>query len=394
MMRLPFAVTAVIGLTIFGQGLALAQTGPSAGTITSHQMVRMDQARFDEWRVRWQKNILDEARNRYCDKELGEETGWLMAPLLNGFCYGYMATADPQWVDRLVDWTDSWIKRAVIEPDGYPGWPKLGAAGTDVDKLNSYNADSLLGDAMVLRPVALMSHQILKTPALKAKYGAKAAAYIQLSERIFEKWDQRGAWRDTDGGGNITIVLPYGIDPTTGKWTAGYAKRHAPDSGFSHPNNKANLVAQWLLAMFDATQKPVYKARAEKWFKVMKSRMKVKDDDTVAIWNYWQPAGTWDFKPDGTTKHWVGIHPNGGYYQIDVDSIVAAYEHGLIFDKIDLGHLLATAKAEQRNWQALVPYDDAIAKTFENSLKPASWGGLQAVPWYLALQVKLAEEKP
>lgn len=378
-------------LAIFGPGSSVAQTLTSDSAKANHQMVKMDQAKVIDWRTRWEKNIRGDSRNRYCDKEMGEETGWLMAPFLNGFYYGYMATKDPQWVDALVDWTDSWIKREVIEPDGFPGWPKPGAAGTDVDKLNDYNADSLLGDAMVLRPVVLMSSEILKNPALKEKYGARAAAYMQLSERIFQKWDQRGAWRDTEGGGMITIVSPYGIDPNTGKWTTGYERRNAPDIGFSHPNNKANLVAQWMLAMFDATQKPVYKERARNWFKLMKSRMKLKQDGTFEIWNYWQPAGTWDYKPDGSTKHWVGVHPNGGYYEIDADGIVAAYEHGLVFDEKDIAYLIATAKAEKREWSALAPYDDEIQTAFENGLKPESWGGLAAVPWYLSLQARPAK---
>jgi len=391
MNRIPLACAVFLSLAIFGQGFSLAQTRPSDAPTTRHVMLAMSPAKLTEWQTVWEKSIKNEARNRYCDKELGEETGWLMSPLMNGFYYGYMSTKDTQWIDMLVDWTDSWIKRETIEPDGYPGWPKLGAAGTDVDKLNDFNADSLLGDAMVLRPVVMMSDRILKTPALKEKYGDKATGYIQLAETIFEKWDKRGAWRDTEGGGNITIVLPYGIDPATGKWTAGYDKRNSPDIGFSHPNNKANLVAQWLLAMSDATQKPIYKTRAEKWFKLMKSRMKLKADGTYEIWNYWQPAGPWDLQPDGSTKHWVGVHPNGGYYEIDAGGIVAAYEHGLIFDRTDLAHLIATAKAEKRYWTALATYDDDIQKDFETTTKPDGWGGLTDVPWYLSLQVALSQ---
>ena len=89
----------------------------------------------------------------------------------------------------------------------------------------------------------------------------------------------------------ISVVLPYGIDAKTGKWTDGYETRNDPGHGFSHPDNKANHVARWLLAMSDATGKAVYKERAEKWFRLMKSRMKLKADGTYEIWNYWEPAG-------------------------------------------------------------------------------------------------------
>ena len=69
--------------------------------------------------------------------------------------------------------------------------------------------------------------------------------------------------------------------------------------------------------MWDVTGKPEYKDHAERWFKVQKSRMTPKSDGTYEIWNYWQPAGPWDYKPDGSPKHWIGVHPNGGYYRLD-----------------------------------------------------------------------------
>jgi hypothetical protein len=77
----------------------------------------------------------------------------------------------------------------------------------------------------------------------------------------------------------------------------------------------------------------------------MKSRMTRKDDGTYEIWNYWQPAGPWDYKDDGAPKLWIGVHPTGGYYQGDVRAIAEAYEHGLVFTKADIAALAATAKS-------------------------------------------------
>jgi hypothetical protein len=352
-------------------------------------LTRMDDAKFKVWETRWDKDLTDESHNRACDKEWGEEIGWLMAPILNGCYYGYLATGDTKWIDVLIDWTDSLNKRAVMEPDGYPGWPKVGAAGTDVDQLNSYDADSLLGEAMVFRLVVLLSKKILDTPELKSKYGDKAASYLKLAETIYEKWDKRNAWRETDGDGLISVVMPFGLD-TTGKWTSGYETRTAPGNAFSHPDNKANAVASWLLAMYDVTGKQVYRDQAEKWFRLMKSRMSLsKDSATYEIWNYWQPAGPWDYKPDGSTKHWVGVHPNAGYYNVDTECIVNAYEHGVIFRREDINRLVVTALADKRYWPALAPYNPVIQQQFEASMKPDGWGALGLVPWYLSLQEKL-----
>ena len=369
------AASILCGLAI-AQHAAFGQDSLRDAANKSLQMNKMDCTKVADWEARWEKNILGEVRNRYCEKEMGEEIGWLMSPLLNGFYYGYMATGNAKWVGLLVNCTDAWIGRAVTEPDGYLGWPKVGAAGTAVDGLNDFYADSLLGEAMALRPVVRMSKQILISPRLKELYGAKAESYIGLSEKIFEKWNRRGGWRNSKAGGMTSVVLPFGIDQNASTWTNGYNSGNVSTNGFSHPNNKANLVAIWLLAMFDATQQPIYKERAEKWFRLMKSRMTLKDDSTYKIWNYWQPAGAWDYNGFGLPKHWIGVHPKDGYYDIDVEAIVAAFEHGIVFDEDDINHLIATALVEKRYWTALVPYSEEVRQNFENTINPESWDEL------------------
>ena len=57
----------------------------------------------------------------------------------------------------------------------------------------------------------------------------------------------RGCWREIKGGG-VWVVPAFGIDQQTGKWTDGYARRET--EGFTHPDNKQNLIARWLLAMY------------------------------------------------------------------------------------------------------------------------------------------------
>ena len=381
MSQFRIVITAVASVIAISLSASIVYSQPA-----EHHVLRMDQARRDDWQSRWEQYLLKSARNRYAQKEMGEEVGWLIAPFLAGFYNGYLATGNTKWADMLMEWADSWIVRAVTEPDGYRGWPKVGASGTSVDDLDRLNADSLLGEAMALRPIVGMSKEIINTPVLKEKYGAKANSYIELSDEVFRKWDSRGAWRHTDNGGIITIVVPFGIDQHTRTWTSGYETRDARGLGFSHQNNKANIVASWLLDMFDATRNRNYKERAEKWFWLMKSRMVLTSSNTYRIWNYWQPAGAWDYRASGLPKHWIGVHPNPAYYDIDAEAIVAAYKHGIVFTKDELGHLLATSLSEKRYWTALLPYDVESQRRFQANHKPDSWGGLVATPWYLALQ--------
>ena len=63
-------------------------------------------------------------RTAIATRKWARRSAGLSAPFLNGFYYGYMATGDREWVDRLIDWGDSVVKRGVKEPDGYIGWPK------------------------------------------------------------------------------------------------------------------------------------------------------------------------------------------------------------------------------------------------------------------------------
>ncbi len=342
--------------------LCQAQTEPKPAMT----LVKMDEAKQKEWLARWDKNVSGEARGyRTCDRAMGEDIAWSMTPVMEGFYYGYMATHNIKYVDMMVDWTDSLIKRAVKEPDGCLGWPGVGASGTWVDHMDDYNTDSMLSDAMVFRPVVLMAGEMTTNPALKEKYGAKGESYLKLAEQLYEKWVKRGGWRETKDGGLISVVMPYGLDPANKKWVD-FDTRNDPGHGASHPNNKANEVARWMLAMWDVTGKPEYKEHAERWFKVMKSRMTPRSDGTYEIWNYNQPAGPWDYKPDRSPKHGVFIHPNSGYYHLDTLGIVAAYEHGLVFDKADIARLIATAKT---SWAGVSP--GAPAAGMEVSVRPA-----------------------
>jgi hypothetical protein len=355
---------------VISAAVCQAQTAAPKPAAPAMTLTKMDEAKQKDWLARWDKNITGEAKNYRvaCDKSVGEDIAWAGTAIWEGFYNGYMATHDTKYIDLWVDWTDSLIKRAVKEPDGYLGWPGKDPHGTEVDNLSRLVGDSMLSEAMVFRSITLMSGEILKTPALKEKYGAKAESYLKLSEQLAEKWMKRNCWRETKDGGMISVVTYYGLNKDGNGWDMDAAGRADANLAFSHPNNKANKVASWMLALWDVTGKPEYKERAEKWFRLLKSRLKLGSDGTYDIWDYWEPAGAWDYKP-GTknTKHWVGVHGNGGYYDADLGGMVDAYEHGLVFTKEDIQHLIDTAKT---SWVGTNP--GALGAGMLISVAPAS----------------------
>jgi hypothetical protein len=262
---------------------------------------------------------------------------------------------------------------------------------------------------MMLRPIVLMAGEVLRDAKLRERRGEVARRHLKFAEEIFKKWDSRGCWRKTKEGG-VWVVPAFGIDLKTGGWSAGYGTRL--ETGFSNPANKQNHIATWLLAMHEATGDAQYLAPARMWFQEMRSRMRVVGEGKRWVWNYWDPAGPWDFKPDHSPRHWVGVHPNGGYYSIDVDAVVDAFEHGVVFTKADIDRLIATnrdfmwnqkltgasfgridgeapdarwAKSPGLLWTRLLPYDEVLRSVFVANHDPAGWGGIGITPWYLSL---------
>src|ERR1035437_5677694 len=77
-------------------------------------LTKMDDATQKDWLARWDKQISGESKGyRTCDRAVGEDIAWTMVPMMDGFYNGYMATGNTKYVDMLVDWTDSLLKRAV-----------------------------------------------------------------------------------------------------------------------------------------------------------------------------------------------------------------------------------------------------------------------------------------
>ena len=267
------------------------------------------------------------------------------------------STGESRWIDRLIDWTDAWIRRGVTEPDGYLGWPKVGAAGTDVDNLDGFYADSLLGEAMVLRPVVLAAAAILTDPTL-ADRRPKGARLPGIARRTFAKWDRRGAWRAPryrHDYGRAAVWHRHLDGPMGRAGSQRTTRTSASPTRTIRPTWSRCGCWRWPM-------RPTIRSTAiapPPGF-VMKSRLRLQPDGTYQIWSYWAPAGPWDYRFLGVPKHWIGVHPNDGYYATDVRAIVAAYEHGLVFSGDDLGHLIKTAQVDGRGWPALAPYDATI----------------------------------
>lgn len=97
-----------------------------------------------DWLARWEKNILGRVRSRYCDKEMGEQLGWLIATNRD-FMWNQQVTGakfqridggqpDPRWRNSPgVLWTalvpyDETLRRVFLTNHNPSGWGGLSAA--------------------------------------------------------------------------------------------------------------------------------------------------------------------------------------------------------------------------------------------------------------------------
>ncbi len=378
----------------------------AAPGVDAGESVPLTEARAREWWAAWERSIAAEARRRYCDTEMGEQLGWLLGPFLNGFASAHESSGDEQWLERLADWAGAWLRRGVEEPDGHRGWPKRGSGGT-IEQ--GYFTDSLLGEAMAFRPLLATAVRVRAEPGLATRWGGEVSRWVEAAVQCAAKWEDRGAWREVKEGG-VWVVLEFGLEEGVARWTDGYAQRTR--TGFTHPANKQNHIARWLLALHRATGKAIYRERAEAWWRVMKSRIRKLEGGRRWVWNYWDPAGPWDRDAAGKPRHWVGVHPNGGYYGIDAEGMVDAFEHHCVFDRQDMDALVRTQLEFMWNgrvagaafsrldggvpdprwkespgvlWEALTPYSKTLREVFEAGHSPRGWGGLASTPWYLAM---------
>src|SRR5579872_7269419 len=81
--RTPLFCAVTIALLTISSVCCSSAPDPGSGPSASHLAASTNQEKAlkTDWLSRWEKNILADAEhNRYCDKETGEELGWLVSP--------------------------------------------------------------------------------------------------------------------------------------------------------------------------------------------------------------------------------------------------------------------------------------------------------------------------
>ena len=142
--------------------------------------------------------------------------------------------------------------------------------------------------------------------------------------------------------------------------------------------------AQVFIRLYQITGEEKYRKRAEKIFLFMKSRFQYFDNHYV--WNYWEPFGPWDIDwKNKDTRHWVGVHPYRNYQAGEVNQIVDAYHHGIVFDEVDIQRIINTNLKVMWNGDRENPkFANSNVTHVPSKKKPTGdsrWKGLAGILW-------------
>jgi hypothetical protein len=314
--------------------------------------------------------------NPLLEKSTGEQFCWNAAYSATEFLEGYEATKNPKWLEEAEKYYDYFVGKLKKDPDGCEGW-----IGETITSTPEIQADAIVGDAVLCRPLAGFAEIVLKDDSLKATFGKKANEYVDLCTRIlWEKWNKRGCYYQAENGWGTYHEHGRAIDTKTGKWV------ERPDTILSEPLNKNVDVAIVLLRLWRITGKPEYRERVEHIAVCGKALFRYFTDDDRLSWSYWTPHGPYDM--DGRApKHWVGVHPHrSGYQYGEVHDFVEMYNSGIVFEQVDFERMIRAnhymAKGDGKHpwrssdgtseagqlWTSLVRWDEQIRKQYEESL--------------------------
>ena len=357
----------------------------------------------------WNASMYNDNHRYYCTSA-GEYLGWTEGHYLKSFAFGYLATKDTHYLDKLRQHIDGAICRDtstfdVIDcpapPDdsgvcccrftqqdqGGVYDPEWGWYSANDYSLDGTEFDLMVGEGITIQGVTMFIEAVYNDPSLHAEYKSDADYYLNLLEtELIPKWDRRQLWEDVkDGEG----VYKYHDHP-------GHLRVN-----MTLATNQMMEFIRVLLNMWRITGNEWYRDRAAKGLYHIKKNFWVEDG--TINWNYWDFAGIWDYEDDGQLKHWVGEDHRCGYKELNTEAIIEGYRNCLVYDDADVQ---ATDERFQL-WLMQHPSlgcghvsllgfynESALEESFYDiQAEPASWGNLQETPKFIYALDSLPEDK-
>lgn len=264
---------------------------------------------------------------------------WVMSARLVPLLKAHAYAKDPEMLETFVPLMKQVLTQRSIHPTK-PEWSGWFEYDPGNDKTFAHLA--LIDHDTILYhvPVLMFVREVRADPALKAKYGEQAEAWLKDVEASIRYWDKRGCWHDfPDGSGWYSGIEQY-PDPATGELKTLEGIR----GGGVTPYNKVHALFEALSIAYGITGDEWYRTRMEKCSRFFRRHW--REDANHVEWNYRDHAFASDYVSGelgkGKTKTGAFIHPKGGYYALDAEGVVTAYDLGVFYARKDIERLLQT----------------------------------------------------
>jgi hypothetical protein len=181
---------------------------------------------------------------------------------------------------------------------------------------------------IVYHPMLKLAQRVKKDPKL-AELKPAADRFIAAAEESFA--DVLDHWRE-------------GRKPDEGYYLSSMRGGATPFDGVCMPFNYQAKMACSELALFELTNKPIYKEHALRIATLFKNRLEMKTSSAgeLYVWKYWFEPMTvgWDASAK-ISDHYPVMKPylvseDSSHATLDIAMVIAMHDAGLIFDDTDL----------------------------------------------------------
>lgn len=260
--------------------------------------------------------------------EQPEDIVWQASRYIRMPLTAYRLTGDAAHLDDFAARMGALYDELEPGPDGFLGWYGLPLDLFRHPDHPDRRSDVILTSFVVAGLAAEFALTVRDGGELESRHAGATARCLDIATRhLVAKWDARGRYRDLGSQGAVYTTN----------------ERLAPlKADLTQPHNKHSKIGAALVKLHAATGDEEYLTKAIKLGGRYKRSLTLAD--SRYLWNYWDPAGSWDVRVDdhGRWKHWIGSEHRGGYYSLSLSQAVFLYEHGLVFDDDDIARFLRT----------------------------------------------------
>ena len=239
---------------------------------------------------------------------------WEMSYDVRAFVRLYSLTGERIWLERAIAWADHFANYSDVDGDGEPAW---GNYNETWGRKGYPFVESTVIDGMVCQPIIELAQLIYEDDELTqdAPMREKADRYVKLVKAVVDRHHR------------------YWTDATP---DSGYYWNDPKDEGKTITIDYFASLGIVEMTLADVLNDSRYLDRPRRMARFMKANLRYDEDCDCYVW------------PHNVER---GNPQDISHGSIDVEFMVKAYLHGLVFDRLDMQRLVNTY--QRRVWRGI-----------------------------------------